>query len=218
MLLISFIISIRNQGDQVTSPCMSPCRSDFIFTNLIAGVWREVSEDSDQVGTRLAVIHSLSECRNLEQPTYGEMQFLPHQLDALSELFEIKLFRSSQSVPPKKWNDRSDQIISSRNAESIQVLFMVVVPPIEINISHIEELPEHVETLDASRTLCHCKLMRHLMPGLITSTTWSMRLSHEMDRKASFAVDKTGNPTNFLDQPFLLIFRSCRIVTAVRRG
>jgi hypothetical protein len=111
-------------------------------------------------------------------------------------------------VPPKKWNDRFDQIISSRNAESIQILFMVVVPPVEINVSHTEESLEHVKTLDASRTLCHSKLMRHLISGLIASTTWSMRLTHEMDRKASFAIDKTGNPTNLLDQPFLLIFRS----------
>ena len=54
MLLISFIIFIRNQGDQVTSPCMSPCRSDFIFTNLIVGVWREVSEDSGNSHTSLS--------------------------------------------------------------------------------------------------------------------------------------------------------------------
>jgi hypothetical protein len=108
----------------------------------------------------------------------------------------------------KKWNDRFDQIISSRNAESIQILFMVVVPSVEINIPYPEESLEHVKALDASRTLCHCKLMRHLISGLVTPTTMSMRLSHEVDRKASLSIDKPGNPTNLLDQPFLLIFRS----------
>src|SRR6202021_1195201 len=45
--VIDFVsIFIRNQGDQVTSPCMSPCSSDFIFTNRNVGAWREVSEDS----------------------------------------------------------------------------------------------------------------------------------------------------------------------------
>src|ERR1700730_15483317 len=46
MLLISLIIFSRNQGDQVTSPCMSPCSSDYIFTDDSVGVWRVVSEDS----------------------------------------------------------------------------------------------------------------------------------------------------------------------------
>ena len=192
---------------------MSPCRSDFIFTNLIVGAWREVSEDSDQVSAGLAVIHCLGDSRNFQQPTCREVPFLPHQLNTLNELLEIRLLRSSQSVLLKKWNDRFDQIISSRNAESVQILFMVVVPSVEMNIPYPEESLEHVETLDASRTLCHCKLMRHLIPGLITSTTCSMRLSHEMDRKASFAVDETSNPAN-LDQSFLLIARIRRIFTA----
>jgi hypothetical protein len=38
-----------------------------------------------------------------------------------------------------------------------------------------------------------------------------MRLSHEVDRKASLSVDETSDPA---DQPFLLIVRIRRFVTA----
>jgi hypothetical protein len=179
----------------------------YLYQHRVLNVWRVVSEDSDHFSTRLAVIHCLGERSNLDQPTYSEMQVPLHQLDALYELLEIRLFRSSKFVSLEEWDDRFDQIISSSDAESIQVLFVVVVSLVEINIPNTKKSLKHVKTLDASRTLCHRKLMRHLISSFITPTTKSMRLSNEMDRKASFSVNKTGNPTN-RDQPFLLIFRS----------
>ena len=84
------------------------------------------------------MIHRLSECSNFDHPTNGEMLALPHQLDALSKPFEIKLLRGFQSVLAKERNDRLNQIISFRDAVSIQVLFVVVVSPVEINLAHTE--------------------------------------------------------------------------------
>jgi hypothetical protein len=49
--------------------------------------------------------------------------------------------------------------------------------------------------------------MCHLEAGFVASAICSLRLSHDVNRKTSFTVDKTGNPTD-LDQSFLLIVRS----------
>ena len=68
---------------------MSPCRSDFIFTNLIVGVWREVSEDSDQVSAGLAVIHCLGDLGDFHHTVYGEMSISLHQFQTFDELTEV---------------------------------------------------------------------------------------------------------------------------------
>jgi hypothetical protein len=49
--------------------------------------------------------------------------------------------------------------------------------------------------------------MRYLEAGFVASSFFAMRLFDDMDREASFAVNKTSNPPN-LDQSFLLIVRS----------
>jgi hypothetical protein len=84
---------------------------------------------------------------------------------------------------------------------------MVVVSLVYVHLTHSKILLEHVKTLDASRTLCHRKLMPYLVTSFASLAAKPRGLTDEVDRKASLAIDKTGNPTNF-DQPFLLIFRS----------
>ena len=84
---------------------------------------------------------------------------------------------------------------------------MVVVSAVSIHLTHTKMSPKRVETLDALRALRNRKLMRHLISGSVAPATKSLGLTDEVDRKTSFAVYKTGNPTNS-DQPFLLIFRS----------
>jgi hypothetical protein len=93
------------------------------------------------------------------------------------------------------------------------MLLVVVVSAIAVQTSHTEVLLHHLQALDALRALCHYKLMRHLETGSVASAICSLRLSHDVDRKASFAVDETSNPAN-LDQSFLLIVRIRRFFTA----
>jgi hypothetical protein len=71
------------------SSCMSPCRSDYIFTDMIVGVWHVVSEDSDQLSTWLAVIHRLDDLSDCYQPTNREMGVHFDYPHALNELLEI---------------------------------------------------------------------------------------------------------------------------------
>jgi hypothetical protein len=49
--------------------------------------------------------------------------------------------------------------------------------------------------------------MRHLEACSVPSAICSLRLSHDVDRKASFTVNETDYPAD-LDQSFLLIVRS----------
>ena len=69
-------------------------------------------------------------------------------------------------------------------------------------------------TLNASCASCHDKLMRHLVTSLVSLAMFARRLPNDMNGEAILSIHKTGYPTD-IDQSFLLIFRSCRIVTAV---
>ena len=75
---------------------MSPCRWDYIFADEQVGVWHVVSEDSDHLSARLAVIHCLHDFDDVEQPTYREMRVRLNHPHALYELQKIEMFRSSQ--------------------------------------------------------------------------------------------------------------------------
>jgi hypothetical protein len=186
---------------------MSPCRSDYIFTDKYIGVWHVVSEDSDHFGAWLAVVHRLRDFEDLEQPTVREMRVRLHQSNTFHELLEIKFLGGSQRVLLEKWDDRPKKITPFRNDELIQMFFVVVVSAVAVYAAHIEVLLHHLQTLDTFRALCHHKLMRHLEACCVPSAICSLGLSHDVDRKASFTVNKTDYPAD-LDQSFLLIVRS----------
>ena len=56
---------------------------------MIVSVWHVVSEDSDQLGPRLAVVHRLDDLGDLEQPTNREMRVHFDYPHAHYELLEI---------------------------------------------------------------------------------------------------------------------------------
>ena len=114
---------------------------------------------------------------------------------------------------PEERDDPPEQVGSSMNGVAVQVLPVVVVPPVDVHLSHSKELAELVETVDAARALRHDEVMRDLVSGLVASSPRSVRLPNEADREASFSVYKTDHPATELDQPFLLVFRTRHIVT-----
>jgi len=123
------------------------------------------------------------------------------------------LFRGPQLVLHEKRNDRLNQIDPLPHAVPIHVLFVVVVSFIDIDSANTKELFKHVETIDASRALSHRKLMCHLETSLVTLPLIAVGLFDEVDRKTTFSIYLTGDPS-YLNQPFLLIVRSRVIVTA----
>ena len=91
---------------------------------------------------------------------------------------------------------------------------MVVVPPVDIYAPDPEELLEVFEAPDALHALRHDELVSDLVAGLVAFPASPAWLPDEADGEASFSVYTTNNPTE-PDQPFLLIFRTARIVTAI---
>src|SRR4051794_25712288 len=97
----------------------------------------------------------------------------------------------------------------------MQVLPVVVVPPVDGHVPNPKELLQLHEARGAFRALHHHEAVRHLIPGRVALSVPPAWLPDESDREASFSVYKTDNPAK-LDQPFLLVFRTGRIVTAHR--
>ena len=130
-----------------------------------------------------------------------------------SELLEIVLLGGTKRILPEERNDPVEQILSSMNGVAVQMLPMVVMPPVDIHLSHSEELTQLLETADARRALCHNEVVRDLVSGRVATPTRARWLPHEPDREASFSVYKTDHPSTELDQPFLLVFRTRHVVT-----
>jgi hypothetical protein len=104
------------------------------------GVWRVVSEDSDNFGTRLFVIHGFGDFDDFDQPTVGEMNTRLNQPYTFRELQEVALLGSSKWIRIEERNDGFHQVPSCSNAVSIHVLFVVVVSPIDIDGANSKEL------------------------------------------------------------------------------
>jgi hypothetical protein len=74
----------------------------------------------------------------------------------------------------------------------------------------LREVPGRRATAFALRNR---ELVRNLIARLVAGSAFPATLADEADREASFSVYKTNNPAK-LDQPFLLVFRTVRLVTA----
>jgi hypothetical protein len=171
-----------------------------------------VSEDSDQLVSGLASIHRLRDLRDLRQTLTGQMRSRLDHRHAASELLKVRLLRRVQPISPEERNDRLKEILPTPNHVSIQVLAMVVVPPVRQHLSHPEKRLELAKTLGALRALRHSKLVRHLITGPVAAPTRPVILPDKADREASFSVYKTQDPTE-LNQPFLLVSCTRHIVT-----
>jgi hypothetical protein len=92
---------------------------------------------------------------------------------------------------------------------------MVVMSRIEMQPADGEEPLEVSERLVTACSLRHHKPVEDLVAGLVAASACAVWLPHETNREASFSVYKTNNPAR-RNQPFLLIFRTIRFVTARR--
>ena len=81
----------------------------------------------------------------------------------------------------EKRNNLIGQITPLPNTVPIHVLFVVVVPLIDINSANSKEPHEHVETIGALRALGHRKLVRHLETSSVTASVLPIGLPDEVD-------------------------------------
>jgi hypothetical protein len=106
------------------------------------GVWRVVSEDSDNFSAWLSVIHGFGDFDDLDQPPRGEMSARLNQPHTFRKLQEVALLGSSQRILFKERNDGLNQFLPRSNTVPIQMFFMVVVSFIDIDTANTKELHE----------------------------------------------------------------------------
>ena len=173
------------------------------------------SEDSDELVPGFPSVHRLHDLDDLRKTSVPLVATFGHELDARSELLEVEPFGSPKGMLPEERNDPFEQILATTNAVAVQVFPVVVVPPVHIHLARSKELPQLVETRDATRTLRHDKVVGDLVSGDVAASARPAWLPDEPDREASFSVYETDHPTTELDQPFLLVFRTRHVVTMV---
>jgi hypothetical protein len=170
------------------------------------------SEDSDHVMPGLLAVHRLNDFRNIRQTLMGLVDSCVNQLNAAGELLEIPPLRCSQWMFGEERNNLFDQIRPTPHSIAKQVFFVVVVPPVWQYVTRAEELHEIIQAPNALCTLGDYKLVRHLVASFVAFPTRPIWLPDEADGEATLSVYKTNNPTK-LNQPFLLVFCTHRIVT-----
>src|SRR6476619_3102665 len=79
----------------------------------VEGVWRMVSEDSDQVLPGLAPVHGFGDARDLDESFGRQMSAGLNESDAMSELLEVALLGREHWVPFEERDDRVQQIAST---------------------------------------------------------------------------------------------------------
>ena len=94
----------------------------------------------------------------------------------------------------------------------VQVLFVVVPPSVKTECSDPEEIAQRLQRINAFGALDHSECVSHLISGLVALPSSVPRLANQVDGETSLAVDEPDHPSD-LDQPFLLVFCTARIVT-----
>jgi hypothetical protein len=171
------------------------------------------SEDSDQLGSVLSPVHRLRDLSDLHQPIAGEVATVVDHPDDLGELLEVRRLRRSQRIRLEERDDRLHEIPPLADDEAMHGLTVIVVPSVDDHAAHPEERLQLLQASNAGCPLSHGELVSHLPAGSVAASAPSTSLADEADREASFSVYETKDPTD-PDQPFLLVFRTARIVTA----
>ena len=173
------------------------------------------SEDSQRFGG-LPEVHRLRDLRDLDETWHREVPAAIHELDDFDELGEVVSLRRSQWVLLKEWDNRVAQVPESRDAVSIQIFPVVVVPTIDGNSSATEELDHLLQDIPTRCTL-YDREGRLDLPAEDHRT-----VPDDGAAEAAFSIDESHQPT-YGGEPFLLVFRTPHIVTAahgqtLRRG
>jgi hypothetical protein len=196
--------------------CMSPCRSDYIFTVLFDGVRRIVSEDSGCVRpvyspVPTASIHGERIGNQRSEARFSEVLLPPHRRNDAGKGEEVTLFRAHERLRLEEWDDPRQEVFPTANYQhqrGVRARSMVLT-----NLTTAEATGDEVEDLAPFAVLAHSELRYQFPtgPGACVPT----------DRyvKRTFSIDETRD---IRIQPFLLIVRTGWIFTAhaptLRRG
>src|SRR5262245_28128067 len=97
-----------------------------------------VSEDSQHL-RRLPKVHRLTDRRDRDEPREAQVFASIHSRDDVGKLVEVVSLRRLQWVGLEERDDPIPQVLESRDVVAVQILAMVVVPPVAIHLSTTEE-------------------------------------------------------------------------------
>src|ERR1700677_295415 len=100
-----------------------------------------VSEDSQNTGW-FASVHRLCDSGDRLDPRHPPMRSHLHQINDVYELFEVFSFRGSQLICLEERNNRVAQLTEPCDSIAAEVLPMVVMPPIDGDVTTPEGLCE----------------------------------------------------------------------------
>jgi hypothetical protein len=109
-------------------------------------------------------------------------------------------------------DDRLRELLPAADDVLAQMLLVVVVALVDVDAAHSEEVFDLLEAMPATRSLGHDEPVEQLMAASIAPSLSPIGLLDEADGEATFSVDEADYPIR-RDRPFLLIFRTDRIVT-----
>ena len=118
-----------------------------------------VSEDSDELVPGFSSIHRLRYLCDLGQTVEGPVVTARDEIDTESKLLKVESLGSPQRRPLEERNHRLEKIRAATNNVAVQMLPVVVIPPVRKHLPHSKELTELVETVDAAHALCHRELV-----------------------------------------------------------
>jgi hypothetical protein len=166
-----------------------------------------VSEDSQRFRW-LSEVHRLDDLRDLDETRHAEVPMESHQIDDLRELLEVVSLRGPKWVRAEERDDYIPQVTESVHLVPEQILPMIVLTTVAIDATAAKE-PHHLFERFAAR-----------LP-LDDSERW-LNLPSDAHRaiakdgtaETTFPIDEAHEPSGRVE-PFLLVFRTLRIVTAV---
>jgi hypothetical protein len=166
-----------------------------------------VSEDSQDFGW-LAVIHRLSNLRDLNDARHSEMNATIHEFNNPCKLLEVLPLRRLQRMFLKERDDNVPQVRESTDVVTGEILPVVVVTPVHVHMTASEKAVHVIQDCTATRRLDNHK------SGLNLPTKPRTTVSENGTAETAFAIDKTDNPS-VVQESFLLVFRIPHIFTAV---
>ena len=137
------------------------------------------SEDSDQILSGFSMIHGFSDFRDLDQPFGGQMPAFMADFDAPRELLEILALGCAQRIRSEKRNDHPKEVMPSTHDVAMQMLLVIVVPPIDADSADTKESLHLVQRVNAFGALNHHKAVGHLISGFVASPTCSVWLPNK---------------------------------------
>jgi hypothetical protein len=135
------------------------------------------SEDSDQVLPGFSMVHGLSYFCDFDQSSGGQMSAVLTEFDAPGELLEIFLLRRAKRIRSEERDDHPEEIFPPAHDVAMQMLLVVVVPPIDADGTDPKETLQVVQGSNAFGTLNHYKAMSHLISGFVASSVSPIWLS-----------------------------------------